>query len=463
MRLLSSIPLLLINICPGPSWGFHRLHHHVHVRRQQVSRWMIDTDDETNSMIGVPFAEKALQSAGMAKKLRAIRSNRGRTQTDEKPTMAKQIASEKAPTTGSPRRRSGDSLPYQSALAALQAYYSIHGNLVIPRRFQVPAQDEYPPEWHGLDLSSTVYAMRWWVQHVRYYPDRVAELNTLGFVWDRLQPEWNLIMEALIGYLTLHGDLLVPTSFVVPYGDEEWPKSTWGIKLGKHVYRMRSRNDFLRGFKGATRRRQLDRLGFVWDINDHVFRKFCYALQYYSRWQRQKTNNSGRQFSIRIPSTFIVPSGGEGYPKELWGYPLGAKCAAVRHKGLYVKNNIRRQQILEELGFQWNGNAAMGWLEVVHAAAIYSQMHNRNLDVPYGFIVPAPANEMAFTEQRIAGSDNAWPWPEYLWGLPLGQRLKDVRVKGAYLHGPSGKARRDQLDALGFNWTPKQGRPGTKG
>lgn len=49
-------------------------------------------------------------------------------------------------------------------------------------------------------------------------------------------------------------------------------------------------------------------------------------------------------------------------------------------------------------------------------------------------------------------------YPEWLWGLSLGQRLKDIRVKGAYLNGSSGPARRAQLDALGFNWAPKRGR-----
>ena len=47
---------------------------------------------------------------------------------------------------------------------------------------------------------------------------------------------------------------------------------------------------------------------------------------------------------------------------------------------------------------------------------------------------------------------------EYLWGFPLGQRLKDVRLKGAYLKGGSNQERRRQLDALGFVWKPKRGR-----
>jgi hypothetical protein len=85
----------------------------------------------------------------------------------------------------------------------------------------------------------------------------------------------------------------------------------------------------------------------------------------------------------------------------------------------------------------------------VHAAAIYSQLHGRVLTVPCHFVVPSPATP---AEQE------GWPWPEYLWGLKLGQRLKDVRVKGAYLQGPMGVSRRLQLDALGMEWVPKRGR-----
>lgn len=48
---------------------------------------------------------------------------------------------------------------------------------------------------------------------------------------------------------------------------------------------------------------------------------------------------------------------------------------------------------------------------------------------------------------------------EYLWGFPLGQRLRDIRVKGYYLRGKNADARRRQLDALGFYWEPKRGRP----
>eukprot|EP00539_Tryblionella_compressa_P017614 CAMPEP_0178855490 /NCGR_PEP_ID=MMETSP0746-20121128/23426_1 /TAXON_ID=913974 /ORGANISM="Nitzschia punctata, Strain CCMP561" /LENGTH=96 /DNA_ID=CAMNT_0020521611 /DNA_START=145 /DNA_END=431 /DNA_ORIENTATION=+ len=88
--------------------------------------------------------------------------------------------------------------------------------------------------------------MQWWQKHVKQRPDRVNELNQLGFVWERLQPEWNLILEALIVYKGLNGNLLVPSNFVVPHDDNRWPKACWGIALGSSVYKIRARNDHLR-------------------------------------------------------------------------------------------------------------------------------------------------------------------------------------------------------------------------
>lgn len=54
---------------------------------------------------------------------------------------------------------------------------------------------------------------------------------------------------------------------------------------------------------------------------------------------------------------------------------------------------------------------------------------------------------------------NLIQYTEYLWGFPLGQRLKDIRARGTYLKGSSASTRRRQLDGLGFVWEPKRGRP----
>jgi len=168
--------------------------------------------------------------------------------------------------------------------------------------------------------------------------------------------------------------------------------------------------------------------------------------------------------ALRVPSTYVVPSGDEaradGWPEDLWGFPLGVKCAAVRHKLVYVKNDPHRRQALERIGFIFSPNSTIGWLEVVHAAAIYSNLNGRELNVPQKFIVPAPPSSRSTNKgNSFMNTYDPWPWPEYLWGLPLGQRLKDVRLKNRYLTDKkTAGSRKAQLNALGFNWNPKRGR-----
>lgn len=378
-----------------------------------------------------------MTSRTIARRIRESRSKRGRVDAPKQSTPTRADPTQHATSFGanhtvevierkkkSSNKRSltkGFHLPYQSTMDALRCYHAVHGNLAMPRRFPVPEHPNYPKEWHGVDLASTVYEMKWWQTHVKQNPDRVAELNKLGFIWERLQPDWNLILEALVTYSSIHGDVMVPKSFNVPHGDKTWPKATWGIHLGRAVFQIRSRNDFMRGANAGSRRAQLDRIGFVWDVNDHLFRKFYYALRHFAKLERLKSPETGMYKPLRVPSTFVVPSGEEnGWPEDFWDYPLGEKCNAVRSKKLYVKNNPERQAVLEELGFQWSGNATLGWLEVVHAAAIFSRMNNRNLDAPLKFVVPAPPHisNDCDTDTRdtcITGSDDAWPWPRKLF------------------------------------------------
>jgi hypothetical protein len=340
--------------------------------------------------------------------------------------------------------------------------------------------------------------MKWWQRNVKQQPKRVAQLNQLGFVWERLQPEWNLVLEALCTYRSEYGNVMVPIHFVVPHGNNNsttWPKATWGIPLGSSVHRIRLRDDFLRGHaQAASRREQLNGLGFCWDVGEERFQKFYSILLHYAHLQRGGggggghaaaaaiNNNQINNQPLRVPSTFVVPSGNDtmnhnntmDWPNpEYWNYPLGAKCTAVRQKQLYIKGKPERKRQLAEIGFYgWNsgcGNADLGWLHVVHAAAIFSRMHHRKLHVPYHFVVPSPPTTIATAAAAAAhendGNDiiaEEWPWPEHLWGLPLGQRLKDVRTKGAYLKGKQGPMRRQQLDTLGFDWKPRRGRPPKK-
>jgi len=348
-------------------------------------------------------------------------------------------------------------IPYASAVEVLRTYKSIKGDLAIPRQYIVPSSNLFSQDWHGINLSKAIYNMKWWQNHVASHSDRVAELNSLGFLWDRLQPEWNLILEALMVfkllYPSLDGSLLVPSAFVIPFGDNDFPQATWGLHLGNQVYRIRSRHDFIRG--KPDRIVQLNGLRFVWDVSEYNFQKVVRAISLYTSLVDQKKSINSK--INRVPSNFVIPQD-SNWPKDLWGFPLGMKCCAIRTKQLYVKNHPQRKETLQNMGFLFLGNSAVGWLEVVHAAAIYSELHDKTLSVPQAFIVPKPPILHHSNTSLNTFHFSDWPWPEYLWGLPLGQRLRDVRAKKRYLTGESASSRIAQLDALGFEWNPKRGR-----
>lgn len=407
-------------------------------------------------------AAVAIQDGNTVKQVLQNRSTRG------KPSLLNQDKAKTAQKNGGKKSKKkigklprGINLPYSLTIKALRVYYENHSNLILPRRYIISKNNNYPKELVGIDLAATVYDMKWWQRHVKQRPERVQELNELGFVWERLQPEWNLVLEGLVTYRTMHDNLLVPSNFVVPY-EEDWPKATWGLALGRSVYRIRNRGDFLGGSNAWSRRDQLESIGFVWDTREYKFDIFCDALRCYSKIEtRGNTMETGG--TIKVPSQFVVPENDQRWPEHLWGYKLGTKCTAVRQKQLYVKGHPERLNTLVSLGFYSGGNDSLSWLKVVHAAAIYSQMNNRKLDVPSNFVVPASPKygpeDAESLQPSIIGSDEAWPWPEYLWNYPLGQRLKDIRLKGYFLRGHAANVRRGQLDALGMNWEPKRGRP----
>ena len=215
-------------------------------------------------------------------------------------------------------------LPYDSNTRVLVKYHEKYGDLVIPRGFIVPATKDWPREWHGVKLARHVYSRKWWTKHIAEKADRVSQLNKIGFVWERMQPEWNLFISAMATYKSINGDVLVPASFVVPRNNDQWSKGTWDLPLGNIVHRLRLRHDFLTGDTAIERKAQLDGLGMVWDVSEFKFRKFLTALNLFTKLEQQEHTTTAS--AIRVPSKFVVPVDDYRWPRILWNYPLGEKC-----------------------------------------------------------------------------------------------------------------------------------------
>ena len=77
-------------------------------------------------------------------------------------------------------------------------YKELHGNLEVPREFAVPSEAPWPEDAWGIKLGSRVVTIRNQECHVKDRPDRVAELNRMGFIWNINEEHWQRILDSLL-------------------------------------------------------------------------------------------------------------------------------------------------------------------------------------------------------------------------------------------------------------------------
>ncbi|KAE9071505.1 hypothetical protein PF007_g26528 [Phytophthora fragariae] len=95
----------------------------------------------------------------------------------------------------------------EKMLVALRAYKEINGDTLVPRPFVIPSGDaRWPRVAWGYALGRGV--------------------NTLRLKWDEI------IMPALRHFYAVNGHTDVPWTFVVPDGDDAWPRLSWNWSLG---------------------------------------------------------------------------------------------------------------------------------------------------------------------------------------------------------------------------------------
>lgn len=210
-----------------------------------------------------------------------------------------------------------DGKHFAQIIKALKAYEDEHADLLLPRSFRVPAREPYPAALAGVDLDRAVYDLSFYRTFLAGRPERQQILRELGFCWGRLQPEFNLVIEALITFREWEGHLLVPAAFEVPRDDARWPASTRGMPLGRRVRQIRRRNDYLGN--DAARWRSLDELGFCWEPKKTKRSVAARALRRYEELQLNPA---------------APPRGLRGAPHEARGrLDPGGGAADLRHRG----------------------------------------------------------------------------------------------------------------------------------
>ena len=267
--------------------------------------------------------------------------------------------------------------------AALQTFREIHRHPIVPKKFEVPESGgDWPVETRGMALGGLVALYRRQWKSDKLTEEDLQALMELDFAFNANDWKWeNRVQSGLTTYKELHGDMLVPQEFEVPWSPP-WAVETWGMKLGDTVSNIREKGYFVssnstdervvllegkpewpewrgdaKGEEGRERRyarkdaldrlEWLDKNGFVWDDLERRWEDAQSALTTY-----KELNGD-----MRVPKAFEVPSSGP-WGEEVWGMRLGSIVSTIRSEGTYMhEDKPERRQWLDDNGFVWDARA----------------------------------------------------------------------------------------------------------
>lgn len=262
---------------------------------------------------------------------------------------------------------------FELLVPALQTFQRLRGHFAVPLRFIIPSSqspegEQWPNELQGMKLGTTISrflkasAMAKKPGRKRSLDEIREKLHELGlpdvvdwkrFLWEEVS------VPAMRTYNSIHGDLFVPVSFTVPVGDDTWPCSTWGYKLGYWTSELRRRKDKLPQYQLED----LNELGFNWSAQEGRWnRYFLPALQKYHEVYGDR----------HVPQRFVVPSDDPRWPAELGGYRLGQKVNNLRCGN--PMNNLDELQDIDLLFKNWM------LLETLHEVSENGEVDATHLD-----------------------------------------------------------------------------------
>lgn len=270
---------------------------------------------------------------------------------------------------------------FQVGLGYLKAYKKEFGHSKVPIRHIT--DDGYP-------LGAWVSKKR--EEHragkERLTSERIDALNSLGFVWDPFEKAYQRGLGYLKAYKEKHGHCNVSLHV----------KTDDGYALGSWV--ANKRTSYRGNHLSDLRIKELNALGFSWDIPDDNFQK---ALDYLKAYK----NEFG---DCRVPGS-----------KTVDGFPLGNWVGRQRKRRTHNQLDSSQIDELNELGFIWDVKEA-------------------DFQEGLGYL-------KAYKKES---GDCRVPQPLTVDGFPLGGWVSNRR--GDYKEGQLSPERIKALNSLGFTW-----------
>ena len=235
---------------------------------------------------------------------------------------------------------------WDAIIVALRHYKVVYDNVRVTSKFVVPNTEDWPVGTRGLKLGTRVAAIRSAGRYVKDHPERMADLQELGFEFSMRENRVFLqqTIEALQIYKKHVDDSLldIPSDFIIPE-TSEWPEALRGENLGQMVSELKKRPP-----AWDEARETLSNMGFLWKESGRAL----FAKRRFEMIYRALVTYRELFGNLLIPQVFVVPSQ-EPWPEESWGLKLGARVNAIRSQGTLVDESPERRELLDALGFSW--------------------------------------------------------------------------------------------------------------
>lgn len=149
-----------------------------------------------------------------------------------------------------------------------QEYKNTHGDLDVPRAYITP---------DGKKLGDWIIRVRQWrASHVRnsmFTPERIAQLDSMGMIWNKISLFWEQSYTAAVKYYVEHGNIDIPQKYIAEDG----------TRLGDWIFKQRKAR-MIRGVLSDEQISRLDAIGMEWYTRVERYWRKMYevAKQFYA-------------------------------------------------------------------------------------------------------------------------------------------------------------------------------------
>ena len=229
---------------------------------------------------------------------------------------------------------------WNKGIQELRIFEAVHGIVLVPSNYETS---------DGFKLGNWVSNKRLAKSEGKLSSDQIKELDDLGFVWDVYKHQWQKGIHKLHDYKSENGGVMVPQNH----------ETLDGFKLGIWVKEKRVAKT--KGKLTSDQIKELDDLGFVWDVNDHQWQQGIHKLHDY------KSENGG----VMVPWNYETSD----------GFKLGnwvSNKRLAKSKGKLSSDQIKE---LDDLGFVWDVYEHQ-WQQGIHKLHDYKS-ENGGVMVPW--------------------------------------------------------------------------------